>query len=66
MMMMMIMLIVCNRSTGGTTNGESSAEGSCVVVQLENRQTFDAETNMNIQTMIDDTVLDHLEIIICC
>ena len=27
-------------STGGTTNGESSAEGSCVVVQLENRQKF--------------------------
>ena len=40
-----IMLIICNRSTGGTTNGESSAEGSCVVVQLENRQTFNVETN---------------------
>jgi len=26
---------LCN--TGGTTNGESSAEGSCVVIQLENR-----------------------------
>ena len=27
-------------STGGTTNGESSAEGSCVVIQLENRQSL--------------------------
>ena len=48
---MMVMVMVCDRSimvicsTGGTTNGESSAQGSCVVIQLENRQTL----NINFQ-----------------